>query len=266
MSEETDYYELLEVSRDASGDEIKKSFRRLAMKYHPDRNPGNKEAEQKFKQINEAYEVLKDEQKRAAYDRYGKQAFAGGMGGTGGNPFGGFEFNFGAGGFSDIFSEVFSDFMGGGRNRQAAYAQDGADVRYNMEITLEEAFHGVEKEITIPSTETCEKCHGHGTKDGKEAPRKARPFGTAGCRRRSADRRRRRIEKHRSRTAGLRQQLHCRRSHAGKAKFFIKGCGVPLGMEHDFRVRIVFLRDAADEFAADPAMLHVGMHQKIVNV
>ena len=77
MSEETDYYELLEVSRDASGDEIKKSFRRLAMKYHPDRNPGNKEAEQKFKQINEAYEVLKDEQKRAAYDRYGKQAFAG---------------------------------------------------------------------------------------------------------------------------------------------------------------------------------------------
>ena len=170
MSEETDYYELLEVSRDASGDEIKKSFRRLAMKYHPDRNPGNKEAEQKFKQINEAYEVLKDEQKRAAYDRYGKQAFAGGMGGTGGNPFGGFEFNFGAGGFSDIFSEVFSDFMGGGRNRQAAYAQDGADVRYNMEITLEEAFHGVEKEITIPSTETCEKCHGHGTKDGKEAP------------------------------------------------------------------------------------------------
>lgn len=99
------------------------------------------------------------------------------------------------------------------------------------------------------------------SRDGKEAPRKARPFGTAGCRRRSADRRRRRTEKHRSRTAGLRQQLHCRRIHAGKAKFFIKGCGIALGMEHDFRVRIVFLRDAADEFAADPAMLHVGMHQ-----
>ncbi len=168
MNEETDYYELLEISKTASSDEIKKSFRRLAMKYHPDRNPNDKVAEQKFKEINEAYEVLKDEQKRAAYDRYGKQAFAGGMGG-GGNPFGGFEFNFGAGGFSDIFSEVFSDFMGGGARRQS-YARRGADVRYNMEITLEEAFSGVEKEIKIPSTETCEECHGHGTKDGKEAP------------------------------------------------------------------------------------------------
>ena len=166
---EKDYYEILEVSKTASGEEIKKAFRRLAMQYHPDRNPGNKEAETRFKEINEAYEVLKDEQKRAAYDRYGHQAFAGGMGG--GNPFGGFEFNFGAGGFSDIFSQVFSDFMGGGRESSAAaYAQPGADVRYNMEISLEEAFSGIEKEIKIPSTVTCEECHGHGTKDGKEAP------------------------------------------------------------------------------------------------
>lgn len=167
---ERDYYEILEVSKTASGDEIKKAFHRLALKYHPDRNPGDKEAESKFKEINEAYEVLKDEQKRAAYDRYGHQAFAnGGMGG--GNPFGGFEFNFGAGGFSDIFSQVFSDFMGGGRaGSGAAYAQPGADIRYNMEISLEEAFSGVEKEIKIPSSVTCEKCHGHGTKDGKEAP------------------------------------------------------------------------------------------------
>lgn len=169
MSEETDYYELLEVTREASGDEIKKSFRRLAMKYHPDRNPDDKTAEQKFKEINEAYEVLKDEQKRAAYDRYGRQAFAGGMGGQGGNPFGGFEFNFGSGGFSDIFADVFSEFMGGGR-RPRTYAERGADVRYNLEINLEESYTGIEKEITIPSTETCETCHGHGTKDGKEAP------------------------------------------------------------------------------------------------
>ncbi len=167
MSEENGYYEILEVDKNASAEDIKKSFRRLAMKYHPDRNAGNKEAEAKFKEINEAYEVLKDDQKRAAYDRYGKQAFAGGNGG--GSPFGGFEFNFGAGGFSDIFSEVFSDFMGGG-SRRSSYAQRGADVRYNLEITLEEAFSGIEKEITIPSTETCEECHGHGTKDGKEAP------------------------------------------------------------------------------------------------
>ena len=102
-----DYYEVLGVNKQASADEIKKSFRKLAMQYHPDRNPDNKEAEAKFKEINEAYEVLKDDQKRAAYDRFGHQAFANGMGGAGGgNPFGGFEFNFGAGGFSDIFSQV----------------------------------------------------------------------------------------------------------------------------------------------------------------
>ena len=112
---EKDYYELLEVSRSATGDDIKKSYRRLAMKYHPDRNQGDKEAELKFKEINEAYEILKDDQKRAAYDRYGHQAFASGMGG--GNPFGGFEFNFGGGGFSDIFSDIFSEFMGGGAPR-----------------------------------------------------------------------------------------------------------------------------------------------------
>lgn len=169
MATEKDYYELLEVAKSASGEEIKKSYRRLAMKYHPDRNPGDKEAESKFKEINEAYDVLKDEQKRAVYDRYGHQAFAnGGMGG--GNPFNGFDFNFG-GGFSDIFSDVFSEFMGGGhRNAQQSYAQDGADLRYNLEITLEEAFSGVEKEIKIPSTKECDDCHGHGTADGKEAP------------------------------------------------------------------------------------------------
>lgn len=167
---EKDYYELLEVSREADGEVIKKSYRRLAMKYHPDRNPGDKESEAKFKEICEAYEILKDSQKRAAYDRYGHQAFSnGGMGG--GNPFNGFEFNFGSGGFSDIFADVFSEFMGGGsRGQQRSYAERGADVRYNLSITLDEAFFGIEKEITIPSTQACDHCHGHGTKDGQEAP------------------------------------------------------------------------------------------------
>ena len=170
MSTETDYYELLEVSKTASADEIKKSYRKLAMKYHPDRNPGDKEVETKFKEINEAYEVLKDEQKRAAYDRYGHQAFTGGMNGAGGNPFGGFEFNFGTGGFSDVFSDIFSEFMGGGRRQNNPNAPErGADLRYNLEISLEEAFSGVEKEIKIPTTKVCEACHGHGTADGKEA-------------------------------------------------------------------------------------------------
>ncbi len=160
---DTEYYDLLEVAPTATADEIKKAFRKQAMKYHPDRNPGDKEAEQKFKAVNEAYEVLKDEQKRAAYDRYGKGAFAGG---NGGNPFGG-GFDFG-GGFADMFNDIFSEFMGGGKG--ASYAKRGSDLRYNLNITLEQAFNGCEQEIVVPTTKTCEKCHGHGTKDGKEAP------------------------------------------------------------------------------------------------
>lgn len=164
---EKDYYELLEVSKDASGDEIKRAFRKLAMKYHPDRNPGDKEAEQRFKEINEAYEVLKDEQKRAAYDRYGHQAFQGGMGG--GNPFGG-GFGFNAEDLSDLFSNMFSDFMGGGRTQTRNGPVRGDDLRYNLSISLEEAFNGTEKEIKIRASEPCETCHGYGTADGKEAP------------------------------------------------------------------------------------------------
>jgi molecular chaperone DnaJ len=158
---DTEYYDLLEVAPPASADAIKKAFRKQAMKYHPDRNPGDKEAEQKFKAVNEAYEVLKDEQKRAAYDRYGKGAFAGG---NGDNPFGG-GFDFG-GGFADMFNDIFSEFMGGGKG--ASYAKRGSDLRYNLNITLEEAFNGCEQEIVVPTTKTCEKCHGHGTKNGEK--------------------------------------------------------------------------------------------------
>ena len=161
-----DYYEVLEVSKTATAEEIKKSYRRLAMQYHPDRNAGNAEAEAKFKDINEAYEVLKDEQKRAVYDRYGHAAFEQG---GGANPF---DFNFGgAGGFADIFSEVFSDFMGGGQSRRSpSSAQNGEDLRYDLEVSLEEAYAGLEKTISFNTTKACETCHGHGTKDGKEAP------------------------------------------------------------------------------------------------
>ena len=175
-----DYYEVLEVAKNASTEEIKKSYRRLAMQYHPDRNAGNPDAEVKFKEINEAYEVLKDEQKRAAYDRYGHAAFEQG---GGANPF---DFNFGgAGGFADIFSEVFSDFMGGGRARQqsASSALDGEDLRYDLQITLEEAYSGLEKEISLNTTKVCETCHGHGTKDGNEAPKCTTCGGTGRVRR-----------------------------------------------------------------------------------
>ncbi len=174
-----DYYELLGVTKSANADELKKAYRKMAMQYHPDKNPGNKEAEQKFKDLSEAYDVLKDDNKRAAYDRYGHAAFeqgAGGFGGGGGFGFGGFDFNFGGmGGMSDIFEEVFGDFMGGGRSgRSKAYSehtgQRGADLRYNMTIDLEEAFTGASKIIDIPTSIQCEKCHGHGTKDGKQPP------------------------------------------------------------------------------------------------
>lgn len=164
-----DYYDLLGVERSADPATIKSAFRKLAMKYHPDRNPGDEEAEKKFKEIGEAYEVLSDEQKKAAYDRFGHAAFQnGGMGGAGGGMGGGFG---GAGAFSDIFEDIFGDFMGGGggaRTRQRSSAQRGADLKYDLEISLREAFEGVKKEITIPSSEACEVCEGSGAKPGTQ--------------------------------------------------------------------------------------------------
>ena len=152
-----DYYELLGVARSASLDDIKKAYRKLAMQFHPDRNPGNEEAEHKLKEVNEAYSVLKDEQKRAAYDRFGHAAFENGGAGPGG---GGFDF---ASGFADIFDEMFGDFMGGGRRGRDTH---GADLRFNMEIALEEAFTGKEAEIRVPTSVGCEECDGSGAEKG----------------------------------------------------------------------------------------------------
>ena len=158
-----DYYEILGVPKTAEEREIKKAYKRLAMKFHPDRNQGDKEAEAKFKEIKEAYEVLTDAQKRAAYDQYGHAAFE--QGGMGGGGFGGGGFGGGAD-FSDIFGDVFGDIFGGGRGRQRAAR--GADLRYNMDLTLEEAVRGVTKEIRIPTLEECDVCHGSGAKAGTQ--------------------------------------------------------------------------------------------------
>jgi len=155
---DSDYYELLEVERSADDRTIKSSYRRLAMQCHPDRNPGSKDAEAKFKAINEAYDCLKDPRKRAAYDRYGKAAFQNGGGGGGAQ---GFE------GFSDIFENIFGEFMGRGQQRQSA--RRGADLRYDMEITLEDAFHGKTAEIRIEVAADCDTCHGTGAKPGTSA-------------------------------------------------------------------------------------------------
>ena len=151
-----DYYEVLGVARGADGTTIKSAYRKLAMQYHPDRNAGDETAELKFKEINEAYEVLKDTDKRAAYDRFGHEAFEQGGGpGAGG---------FGSGGFADIFDEMFGEFMGGRRRGGPAR---GADLRYNMEISLEEAFHGKTAQIHVPTSVTCEACGGSGAAKGK---------------------------------------------------------------------------------------------------
>jgi len=155
-----DYYEVLGVARDAGEDDLKKAYRKLAMKWHPDRNQGDAEAEAKFKELNEAYDVLKDAEKRAAYDRFGHAAFeqGGPGGGGGGGPFGG-------GGFEDIFEEMFGRFGGGGRGQRAA-AGRGADLRTQVEVSLEEAFAGAKKTIRFATSVSCEACKGVGAEGG----------------------------------------------------------------------------------------------------
>ncbi len=158
-----DYYQTLGIAKGASEEEIKKAYRKLAMQYHPDKNPGNNEAEHKFKEINEAYDVLKDSQKRAAYDRFGHSAFSGG--GSGG--FSGDHHGFSGMDFSDIFSDVFGDFMGGrgGGRRRASTQVKGSDLRYNINITLEEAFTGVSRNISFKTAVKCGECDGKGSAD-----------------------------------------------------------------------------------------------------
>ena len=156
-----DFYETLGVAKGADEKELKVAFRKLAMQFHPDRNPGDQACEHKFKEINEAYETLKDPQKRAAYDRFGHAAFEnGGMNGA--------AHGFGAGGFADIFEDIFGDMMGGGRRRSSGGRERGADLRYNMEITLEEAFSGKTAQIHVPASVTCDDCSGSGAKPGTQ--------------------------------------------------------------------------------------------------
>ncbi len=165
-----DYYEVLGAKKGASAEELKKAYRSKAKELHPDRNSDNPQAEAQFKEVNEAYEVLKDDQKKAAYDRFGHAAFENGMGG-GPRPgaYGGQQGDF-ASAFSDVFEDLFGDFMGrgggggGGRSR----AQRGSDLRYNMRVSLEEAFSGSQKTISVPTSVSCDTCHGSGAEGGAE--------------------------------------------------------------------------------------------------
>lgn len=153
-----DFYEILGIAKNASEDEIKKAYRKLAMKYHPDRNPDSKTAEDKFKEVKEAYEMLSDSDKRDAYDRYGHAGVDPNMGGGGRG---------GHGGFGDAFGDIFGDiFGGGGRGRGGPQVYRGADLRYNLEITLEQAANGFDTTIRVPSYDSCESCDGSGAKKG----------------------------------------------------------------------------------------------------
>lgn len=171
MASKKDYYEILGVSKGAPDDEIKKAYRKLAVKYHPDKNPGDKAAEEKFKELSQAYDVLRDPQKKAAYDRFGHAAFDGGMGGGPGG-FSGHSGREYATNFADIFEDLFGGFGGfggGGPQARNDAITRGADLRYNMEITLEEAFKGAKKEIRVNTFDKCEPCKGTGSEDKSQA-------------------------------------------------------------------------------------------------
>ncbi|MEM6480258.1 MAG: molecular chaperone DnaJ [Pseudomonadota bacterium] len=164
-----DYYDVLGVARGASADDIKKAYRRKAKELHPDRNKDNPSAETQFKEAGEAYDILKDAEKKAAYDRFGHAAFEGGTG-AGARPGGGFGAGQGdfASAFSDVFDDLFGDFMGGSRGGGRGRAARGADLRYNLRINLEDAYRGMQKTITVPTSVTCESCDGSGAEDGAE--------------------------------------------------------------------------------------------------
>ncbi len=165
-----DYYETLGVDRQADEAELKRAYRKLAMQYHPDRNPDDPQAEHSFKEVSEAYEVLKDADKRAAYDRFGHAAFEGGNGPGGGG------FGFTGSSFADVFDDLFGDFMGGGRRGGGGTGgRRGADLRYNLEISLEDAFHGRQTNIRTTTSVTCEDCSGSGAAAGTQ------PTACSGC-------------------------------------------------------------------------------------
>jgi molecular chaperone DnaJ len=163
MAKKRDYYEVLGLNRDASDEDIKKSYRKLAMKFHPDRNPDGKDAEEKFKEAKEAYEVLSEAEKRKAYDAYGHAGVNPQMGGMGAGADGA-----GFGGFAEAFGDIFSDIFGAGQGRGRASVFRGADLRYNLEVSLEQAARGTSTKIRIPTMETCETCHGSGAKAGTQ--------------------------------------------------------------------------------------------------
>ena len=161
-----DYYDVLGVNKGASAEELKKAYRKKAKELHPDRNSDNPNAENQFKEVNEAYDVLKDADKKAAYDRFGHAAFDGGMGGgPRGGPRGGADF---ASAFSDVFDDLFGDFMGGQRGGGRQRAARGADLRYNLRVTLEDAYQGLQKTISVPTSVQCGSCHGSGAEGGAE--------------------------------------------------------------------------------------------------
>src|SRR5208282_2465021 len=164
-AQKREYYEILGVNRGAGEDELKKAYRRLAIQYHPDRNPGDKAAEERFKELNEAYQVLSDPDKRSQYDRFGHAAFQGPQGAGG---FGGFDFSQG---FEEVFSDIFGDFFGTGRGRSRSRSRRGEDLRYDLEVEFEEAARGIEKVVKFQRLTTCDGCNGARARGGSSGAR-----------------------------------------------------------------------------------------------
>lgn len=233
---EQDFYNILGVDRNASEADIKKAYRKLALKYHPDKNAGDKASEKKFKEINQAYEVLKDAKKRSQYDNFGSSSF------SGGGRYNGFS---GAGegmNFSDIFSDFFSDFnnqAGGGATRQKRSQQDGSDLRYNTEVSLEEAYNGVTQEVSFSVNQKCDKCDGAGCESKGEVER---CFNCSGSGKVRAQQGFFIVEKTCAKCEGLGQVIKnpCRKCHGAgryerKKKLKIK---IPSGVETGTKIRL----------------------------
>ncbi|MFD0965496.1 molecular chaperone DnaJ [Seminibacterium arietis] len=248
-----DYYEVLGIQKSADEKEIKRAYKRLAMKYHPDRTKGDKTSEEKFKEVNEAYEILSDKEKRAAYDQYGHQAFEqGGFGSAGGF----------SGGFGDIFGDMFGDIFGSGRGQARQHVVRGENLRYDIEITLEEAVKGVKKDIQIQTLVACDSCHGSGAESGSKVETCPTCHGSGRIRRQQSFFVTEQTCPH-CHGSGKKIERSCKKCHGEGRVHKVESLSVtiPAGVDTGNQLRLSG-KGAAGENGAPPGDLYVFIHVK----